>query len=204
MNPDGLLIIISGFSGSGKGTVVKELLKRYNYTLSISATTRQPRQGEVEGRDYFFVTDQVFCDMIERKDLIEWATYCNHYYGTPRHYIEQKSSEGRDVILEIEMQGALKVKQKYPGALLIFITPPTIKELRRRLISRGTEDMAVINMRLKQALEESKVVNQYDYCVVNDDLTTCTNEIHCIIQSEHKKTSRNLRFIEQLQNELNA
>lgn len=149
MNQQGILVVVSGFSGAGKGTLMKELLRRYdNYALSISATTRQPREGEVDGEDYFFVTREQFQQMIEDKQLVEYAQYVNHYYGTPREYVEKRMAEGKDVILEIEIQGALKVKKRFPDALLIFVTPPNAGELRRRLVGRGTETIEVINARL--------------------------------------------------------
>ena len=125
MNQQGILVVVSGFSGAGKGTLMKELLKRYdNYALSVSATTRQPREGEKDGEDYFFVNREYFQQMIEEGRLVEYAQYVNHYYGTPRDYVEKKMAEGKDVILEIEIQGALKVKKRFPDALLIFVTPP--------------------------------------------------------------------------------
>ena len=137
MDHQGILVVVSGFSGAGKGTLMKELLKQYdNYALSVSATTRQPREGEKDGEDYFFVTKELFQQMIEENQLVEYAQYVNHYYGTPREYVEKKMAEGKDVILEIEIQGALKVKKRFPDALLLFITPPNAEELRRRLVGR--------------------------------------------------------------------
>ena len=159
MDQQGILAVISGFSGAGKGTLMKELLKRYdNYALSVSATTRQPREGEKDGEDYFFVSREYFQQMIEDGRLVEYAQYVNHYYGTPRDYVEKKMAEGKDVILEIEIQGALKVKKRFPDALLIFVTPPSAGELRRRLVGRGTETIEVINARLRRAAEEASGV----------------------------------------------
>ena len=152
MNQKGILIVVSGFSGSGKGTIMKELLKRYdNYALSISATTRQPREGEEDGREYFFKTREEFEKMIAKDELIEYARYVDNYYGTPRAYVEEQLDAGKDVILEIEIQGALKVKEKFPETLLLFVTPPTAKELRNRLVGRGTETMDVIDFRMNRA-----------------------------------------------------
>ena len=152
MKQQGILAVVSGFSGAGKGTLMKELLRRYdNYALSISATTRQPREGEKHGEDYFFLSKDKFQQMIEEGQLIEYAQYVNHYYGTPKSYVEQKMAEGKDVILEIEIQGALKVKKRFPEALLVFVTPPSAEELRRRLVGRGTETIEVINARLRRA-----------------------------------------------------
>ena len=135
MNLQGILIVVSGFSGSGKGTIMKELLKRYdNYALSVSATTRQPREGEADGREYFFKTREEFEKMIAEEELIEYARYVNNYYGTPKAYVEEQLAAGKDVILEIELQGALKIKEKFPEALLLFVTPPSVAELKRRLM----------------------------------------------------------------------
>ena len=154
MNQQGILVVVSGFSGAGKGTLMKELLKRYdNYALSVSATTRQPR--EEKRREDYSRQQGIFQQMIEEGRLVEYAQYVNHYYGTPRDYVEKKMAEGKDVILEIEIQGALKVKKRFPDALLIFVTPPSAGELRRRLVGRGTEAIEVINARLRRAAEEA-------------------------------------------------
>lgn len=203
MNKKGILIVVSGFSGAGKGTLMKEIMKQYdNYALSISATTRSPREGEMDGREYFFRTVDEFEKMIAQDELIEYAKYVDNYYGTPRAYVEQKLEEGKDVILEIEIQGALKVKEKFPETLLLFVTPPTVEILRNRLIGRGTETMEVIESRMKRAIEESEGMDKYDYLVINDDLQECVEEMHHIIQEEHKRTFRNTDFIEQIKREL--
>ena len=161
MNQRGILIVVSGFSGAGKGTLMKELMKRYEetYALSVSATTRNPREGEVDGREYFFKTTEEFEKMIAKEELIEYARYVENYYGTPRTYVEQQLEAGKDVILEIEIQGALKVKERFPDTLLLFVTPPSAKELRRRLVGRGTETMEVIESRLARAVEESEYMD---------------------------------------------
>ena len=158
MNKKGILIVVSGFSGSGKGTLMKELLSRYpdTYALSISATTRSPREGEEHGREYFFISKDEFEKMIAKEELIEYARYVENYYGTPREYVEQKLDEGKDVILEIEIQGALKVKKAFPDTLLLFVTPPSATELKERLVGRGTETMDVIKSRLDRACEEAE------------------------------------------------
>ena len=146
MERQGILAVVSGFSGAGKGTLMKELLRRYdNYALSISATTRSPREGEVDGREYFFVSKERFQQMIEEGSLVEYAQYVNHYYGTPKEYVMRQMAQGKDVILEIEIQGALKVKKRFPEALLLFVTPPSAEELCRRLVGRGTETIEVIS-----------------------------------------------------------
>ncbi len=203
MNRQGILIVVSGFSGSGKGTIMKELLRRYdNYALSVSATTRQPREGEVEGREYFFKTREEFEKMIAKEELIEYARYVNHYYGTPRAYVEEQLAAGKDVILEIELQGALKIRDRFPDALLLFVTPPSAKELKRRLVSRGTETAEVIEQRMRRAVEESEGMESYDYYVVNDVLDTCVEDVHRIICAEHGRSMRNREFAEKIKREL--
>ena len=183
MNERGILIVVSGFSGAGKGTLMKRLLEKYEerYALSVSATTRQPREGECDGIEYFFKTKEEFEKMIAKEELIEYARYVENYYGTPRAYVEQMLEAGKDVILEIEIQGALKVKKAFPDTLLLFVVPPSAEELKHRLVGRGTESMEVIESRLKRAVEESDGMEQYDYLIVNDDLEICVEEMHQII-----------------------
>lgn len=203
MNHQGILVVVSGFSGAGKGTLMKELLKRYdNYALSISATTRAPREGETDGKEYFFVTKEQFEKMRDERKLIEYAQYVNNYYGTPKEYVEQKMAEGKDVILEIEIQGALKVKKRFPDALLLFVTPPSAEELRRRLVGRGTETLEVINARLARAAEEASGMEAYDYLLINDDLDRCVEEMHQMIQLQHRKTSYHLDFLSKMREDL--
>lgn len=203
MNHQGILVVVSGFSGAGKGTLMKELLKRYdNYALSISATTRAPREGETDGKEYFFVTKEQFEKMRDERKLIEYAQYVNNYYGTPKEYVEQKMAEGKDVILEIEIQGALKVKKRFPDALLLFVTPPSAEELRRRLVGRGTETLKVINARLARAAEEASGMEAYDYLLINDDLDRCVEEMHQLIQLQHRKTSYHLDFLSKMREDL--
>ena len=203
MEEKDILIVVSGFSGSGKGTIMKELLKKYeNYALSISATTRNPRVGEENGREYFFKTVEEFEKMIAKDELIEYAKYVDNYYGTPREYVEEQMKAGKDVILEIEIQGALKVREKFPDALLLFVTPPSAQELKKRLVNRGTETMDVIEFRMNRAKEEALGMDQYDYLIINDDLQECVEEVHRIIQGEHRRSFRNYAFIEQMKQEL--
>lgn len=203
MNDRGILIVVSGFSGAGKGTIMKELMKKYdNYALSISATTRNPRPGEEDGREYFFKTVEEFEKMIAKDELIEYAKYVDNYYGTPREYVEEQMKAGKDVILEIEIQGALKVREKFPDALLLFVTPPSAQELKKRLVNRGTETMDVIEFRMYRAKEEALGMDQYDYLIINDDLQECVEEVHRIIQGEHRRSFRNYAFIEQMKQEL--
>ena len=203
MKKRGILIVVSGFSGAGKGTLMKALLNKYdNYALSISATTRNPREGEVDGREYFFKTVEEFEKMIAKDELIEYAKYVNNYYGTPRAYVEEQLEAGKDVILEIEIQGALKVNDKFPETLLLFVTPPSVDVLRGRLIGRGTETMEVIESRMRRAAEEAEGMEAYDYLIINDDLEVCVREMHRIIVGEHRRTIRNKEFMNQIKAEL--
>lgn len=197
MDQKGILIVVSGFAGCGKGTLMKRLLSDYdNYALSVSMTTRKPRAGEQEGREYFFVSREEFEREIKDGGLIEYACYVENYYGTPRAFVEEQMAAGRDVILEIEVQGALRVKECFPGSILIYVLPPSVEELYRRLKRRGTETDDVIEKRMRRAAEESGAIEQYDYIVVNDDLDTCVEELHHLIRSAHLATGRNEEFIQ--------
>ena len=198
----GVLSVISGFSGVGKGTIVKKLVEKEGYALSISATSRAPRQGEVHGREYFFLTREEFHSMIENDGLIEWAEYVNNFYGTPREYVEERLAGGEDVILEIEPQGALKVKAQYPEAVLIFIVPPNAKELENRLVGRGTEEVETIKKRLKRAAEETSFIENYEYIVINDDIEDAVSDIHHIIQAASHKRERVGEFVDVLADDL--
>lgn len=202
MNKKGVLIVISGFSGVGKGTVVKKLIEKYNYSLSVSATTREPRPGEVDGKDYYFKTVAEFENLIDYNGFIEWAQYVENYYGTPRKFVEDEIEKGNNVILEIEVQGAMRVKEQYPNAVLIFLTAPDAKSLKERLEGRGTEDAKVIAKRLKRAYEETDDMPCYDYLVVNDDLETCVDNVNAVIVAEGFKTSNNQEYITKTKNEL--
>ena len=204
MEKKGILIVVSGFSGAGKGTLMKELLARYpeDYALSISATTRNPREGEENGREYFFKTKDEFEKMIAKGELIEYAKYVENYYGTPRDYVESRLAEGKDVILEIEIQGALKVTETFPDTLRLFVTPPTAEELRSRLVGRGTETMDVIESRMRRACEEAEGMDRYDYLIVNDDLGECVERMHSIIRGEHDRSFRNKEFMKKIKEDL--
>ncbi len=205
MKDKGLLLVISGFSGAGKGTVVKRLLEQHkDYALSISATTRSPREGEQNGREYFFKSREEFKRMIENSELIEYAKYVDNYYGTPKAYVEEQLKQGNNVILEIEIQGALNIKSIFPEAVLLFIMPPSAKELERRLVGRGTEDEATIKARLLRAGEEAQGVENYNYIVINDDVDECVETIDCIVKSEKKKAVNNIGLINNIKEELKA
>ena len=191
----GILVVVSGFSGAGKGTVMKRLMEKYDgYALSVSATTRKPRPGEEDGREYFFRTRDEFEKLIEEDALLEYAQYVENYYGTPRSYVEEQLQAGRNVILEIEIQGAMKIKEKIPEALLVFVTPPTVEELERRLTGRGTETAQVIADRLARAGEEAEGMGQYDYILVNDTVEECVDHLHQIIVSEHSRRIQKCRI----------
>lgn len=182
------MIIISGFSGTGKGTLVKRMMEENeDYCLSVSRTTRKPREGEMDGVHYIFTTDEEFQQLIVNNGFIEYAGYVGHYYGTPRDFVEDNLAKGKTIILEIEMQGALKVKEQYPDAFMIFLLPPSFKELRRRLVDRGTEDVKVIEERLNRAKEEMKYMFEYDYYLVNDDLEECLEKYYQAVEAYFSK-----------------
>lgn len=199
----GVLIVISGFSGAGKGTITKKLLENYdNYALSISMTTRQPRPGEVHGKEYFFVDRETFEQHIADEALVEYAEYVGNYYGTPRAYVEEQLNNGKDVILEIEIQGALKIKERFPDTLLLFVSTKSADVLFNRLTGRGTETEEVIRNRMIRAAEEAEGMNEYEYIIINDDLDVCVKETHSIIQSAKASAMRNEEFIKTIQQEL--
>ena len=203
MDRKGILLVVSGFSGAGKGTLMKELVGRYaQYALSVSATTRSPREGEVDGREYFFRTREEFEQMIAEDALIEHACYVGNYYGTPKAYVEEQLSKGKDVILEIEIQGALQIKKRFPDTLLLFVSTPDADTLKNRLVGRGTESMEVVENRLSRAAEEAEGIEQYDYFIINDDLDACVTQVHQIIQGEHSRVSRNLELINSIRNDI--
>ena len=198
----GVLTVVSGFSGAGKGTVMKRLIQKYDdYALSISVTTRNPREGERDGIEYFFKTKEEVEAMIENDEFLEYARYVDNYYGTPRFYVEEMLAKGKNVILEIEIQGAMQIKAKNQEAVLVFVTPPSFEELRNRLVGRGTETADVIESRLKRASEEAEGMPSYDYILVNDQVEDCVDRLHQIILSERAKAQRNEEFINTIQQE---
>lgn len=202
----GLVVVLSGFSGAGKGTIMKHLLNKYPgmYNLSISATTRGKRQGEEEGREYFFKTREEFDRMVANNEFLEHATFNGNSYGTPKAYVQKLIDEGKDVILEIEVNGALQVKKIFPDALLLFVTPPSAAELKNRLVGRGTETADVVAQRLSISSKESLLMPKYDYLVINDQIDESVERVHMIIQSAHYATKANTAQIAELQEELKA
>ena len=195
----GILTIVSGFAGSGKGTVMNKLISEHdNYALSVSATSRTPRPGEEEGKSYFFKTREQFEDMIANDLLLEHAEYVGNYYGTPKDFVFAMMDAGKDVILEIEVQGAMQVKKKYPNTLLIFLTPPNADEIYRRLKGRGAETDEVIARRMKRAYEETDFIKDYDFLVINDNIDDCTARVHDIIQSAHHTVAHESAVINKL------
>ncbi|MBQ8053214.1 MAG: guanylate kinase [Lachnospiraceae bacterium] len=180
----GKLVIISGFSGVGKGTVVRKLLENFGqYVLSVSMTTRKPREGEKDGVNYYFVTNEKFENMIEKDGFLEHARYADHYYGTPMDFVIRSTKEGKNVILEIEVQGAMQIKEKYPDAVLIFVTTPSAMEMAKRLIGRKTETHEQILSRFKRAVEEAEQMKNYDFIVINDNLDDCVKEVNRIVEN---------------------
>ncbi len=206
MNDSGFLVVLSGFSGSGKGTIMKQLLSLYpdEYVLSVSATTRKPRAGEAEGREYFFKTTDEFEQLITHGELLEYARYVDHYYGTPRRYVEEQLAGCKNVMLEIEIQGALQIKERFPEALLLFVTPPSAGILKNRLAGRGTETQEVIRSRLARAVSEADGCEVYDYLIINDDLRKCVDEVHQIIRSERCRMKHRLGEIEEIKKDLKS
>ena len=201
----GLLLVLSGPSGVGKGTVRKHIFDHYNndFDYSISMTTRDKREGEVEGQDYYFRSREAFEQLIESGGLLEYAEYVGNYYGTPLEYVNEALEAGRDVFLEIEVQGALKVRNKMPEAIFIFLSPPNLGELENRITGRGTDSSDMIKKRMKKAVDELKLIQYYDYVVENDDVDKAAQKIRHIIESEHLKVSRNLGAYTKIIEEMN-
>lgn len=187
---EGILIVLSGPSGAGKGTICKRLLEETDIQYSISATTRKPRPGEQHGREYFFITKEEFENMIEENGFLEWARVYDNYYGTPKKFVEDTLEQGKDCILEIDPQGAQKVRENKPDGVLIFIAPPSMQELENRITNRGTEDITEINKRLSCAREEMLCMYNYDYVVINDQVEKAVEKIRAIIIAEKCKIQR--------------
>ena len=198
MSDGGMLIIISGPSGSGKGTVVKKLSPENNFALSVSMTTRKPRPGEVDGLDYFFCTPEKFKQIRENNGFLEHAQFCGNFYGTPRFYVEEQIAKNKFVVLEIDVNGALQVKEKFDNCILIFLIPPTIDELYNRLVNRKTETIETIEDRMSRAREEIKLINKYDYIIINDEIDNAVDKINTVVKAESLKPFRNLSIIKNL------
>ncbi|WNQ13665.1 guanylate kinase [Paenibacillus aurantius] len=193
----GILIVLSGPSGVGKGTVCSALRQcTSDLVYSVSATTRSPRAGEQEGVNYFFKSKEQFLSMIERDELLEWAEYVGNYYGTPREFVRSTLDAGKDIILEIEVQGALKVKQKFPEGVFIFLLPPSLDELEQRIVTRGTDSMDAIRSRMNAAREEIALLEHYDYAIVNDRVELACQRIQAILEAEHCKKERYLPVLQ--------
>ena len=199
----GKLFIISGPSGTGKGTICKRLIDETDVEISVSMTTRQPREGEIDGKSYYFTTKEDFQKAIENDGFLEWAEVYGNFYGTPKAKVEEKLAAGIDVLLEIDIQGALNVKEAYPNGIFIFILPPSMAELRKRITGRGTDSEASINLRLSQTLKEVSYIDKYDYCVVNGELDEAVARVKSIVVAEHSRVSKNIyNLIEQYKEEV--
>lgn len=198
MNKKGLLIVMSGPSGTGKGTVCEELKKDESVFVSVSMTSRNIRENEIDGVTYYYTTPEKFEDMIENGKMLEWAKYNGNYYGTPREAVEKMLDEGKNVLLEIEVQGALQVKKSFSEAVLIFVVPPSIEVLRQRLVDRGRESVEEIEKRIETAKWEITKADEYNYIVVNDDLSVCVNDVFDIIRAEKHRTDKNKELIDNL------
>ncbi len=198
MTKEGLLVVISGPSGAGKGTVLKTFLaKNQNAFYSVSATTRAMRPGEIDGKDYYFMQKEEFLALKEKNGFLESAEFCGNFYGTPRKQVMDKLQEGKNVILEIEVQGAMQIKASYPKALFVFIVPPSLEELRRRLVGRNTESEAVIEKRLATAVTELGFVQEYDYMIINDTPENAVKRLDYIIEAEGYRVTRNIEFVKE-------
>ncbi len=198
----GMLIVLSGPSGSGKGTVLKKFLEENDFKVSISATSREPRENEIDGVNYFFKLREEFEEMIENDDFFEYAMFNGNYYGTPKEYVLKELEKGNDVILEIEVQGAMQVKSIVPDCVLIFMTTPNINILKERLIGRNTESMEVIEQRLNTALAEVDYINCYDYLIINDDVDIAVRDLKDAIKNAKAKVAKNNNFIKYFKGEI--
>lgn len=188
----GLLFVVSGPSGAGKGTICKKLTEQTDIELSVSMTSRKPRPGEIDGENYFFVSEDNFFEILNHNGFLEHAKVYGNYYGTPKEIVMKKLEEDRDVVLEIDIQGALKVRETYPKGIFIFILPPSMAELRKRITGRGSETEDDINLRLGETLKEVSYIDKYDYCVVNGEINEAVSRVAAIIKAEHSRVSEDI------------
>ena len=199
MKPQGVLLVLSGPSGAGKGTICNKLReKRNDLSYSVSATTRAPRNGEVDGKDYFFITIDHFKEMIENDEMLEYAEIYGNYYGTPKPYVMNILEQGKDVVLEIDPQGALQIKKRFPDAVFVFIVPPSLDELTKRMYKRGTDSEEVIKRRLSSATSELEYASKYDYIIVNDEVEKATNKVSNIIDAERNRAVRTFFIVNEI------
>lgn len=199
MKPQGILLVLSGPSGAGKGTICEQLLnKRKDLAYSVSATTRTPRKGEVDGKDYFFVSTDRFKEMIAKNELLEYAEIYGNYYGTPRSYVMGILNQGRDVVLEIDPQGALQIKENFPDGVFVFIVPPSLDELTSRIYKRGTDSEEVIRRRLNAATSELAYASKYDYIIINDEVEKATAKVSNIIDAERNRAVRTFFIVNEI------
>lgn len=199
MSKKGILIVVSGPSGCGKGTILGKLFESCeNLEYSVSATTRAPRNGEVDGVNYHFKTKEEFISMAENGELLEYACYCDNYYGTPKKQVLDMLESGKDVILEIEVEGAMQIKETYPNAAFVFILPPSVKVLKERLTGRGTESPEVVESRIKKALSELTMAYKYDYAIINDKLDEAVEALRCVINGEKQVVGRMINKIDEV------
>lgn len=199
----GLLFVVSGPSGAGKGTICKALAEQDNIDLSVSMTTREPRMGEMEGVSYYFVDKETFASMIQQNGFLEYAEVYGNYYGTPKEMVLRQMDKGRDVVLEIDIQGALKVKEVYPKGIFIFILPPSMAELRKRITGRGSESEESLSLRLGETLREVAYIDKYDYCIINDKVEEAVANLIAIRKAEHFRVSEDIyQLIETYKEEL--
>jgi len=188
----GLLFVVSGPSGAGKGTICKKLLRKIDIDLSVSMTTRKPRRGEIDGKNYYFVSTEEFLDVLKNDGFLEHANVYGNHYGTPKKVVLEKLDQGRDVVLEIDIQGALRIRESYPKGIFIFILPPSMAELRKRITGRGSETEDDINLRLGETLKEVSYIDKYDYCVINGEIDEAVSRVAAIIIAEHSRVSEDI------------